>query len=123
MARVRAIVCRRVHAIASGGYVVVRNDRGDRLTITQPNSRVSHRDLVPSVARDPRPHVPLDTVAFGAQRVIRILYFSQADLARSGDPDAPGLPPAPFFRRPTMRADSAASLCAIRNQVTIGACT
>ena len=93
-------------------YVVVRNDRGDRLTITQPNSP-SFLSPVILFRQSQEIHdrtFPLDTVAVpGAQRVIRILYFSQADLAATRT--HPRLPArAPFFRRPTMRADSAASL-------------
>jgi hypothetical protein len=74
-------------------YVVVRNDRGDRLTITQPNSP-SFLSPVILFRQSQEIHdrtFPLDTVAVpGAQRVIRILYFSQADLAAfRRDPDAP----------------------------------
>lgn len=74
-------------------YVVVRNDRGERLTITQPNNS-SFLSPVILFRQSQQIHdstFPLDTFAVpAAQRVVRILYFSAADLATfRHDPDAP----------------------------------
>jgi len=56
---------------------------GDRLTITQPTARRSLTVILFRQSQEIHDRTfPLDTVAVpGAQRVIRILYFSQADLA------------------------------------------
>jgi hypothetical protein len=74
-------------------YVVVRNDRGDRLTITQPNNP-SFLSPVILFRQSQEIHdriFPLDTFAVpAAQRVVRILYFSPEDLAAfRHDPSAP----------------------------------
>jgi hypothetical protein len=74
-------------------YVVVRNDRGDRLTITQPNnpSFLSPVILFRQAQQIHDRTFPLDTFAVpAAQRVVRILYFAQDDLAAfRHDPAAP----------------------------------
>jgi hypothetical protein len=65
-------------------YVVVHDDRGERLTITQPNnpSFLSPVILFRQAQQIHDRTFPLDTFAVpGAQRVVRILYFSPADLA------------------------------------------
>jgi hypothetical protein len=65
-------------------YVVVRNDRGERLTITQPNnpSFLSPVILFRQAQQIHDRTFPLDTFAVpAAQRVVRILYFSPGDLA------------------------------------------
>lgn len=65
-------------------YVVVRNDHGDRLTITQPNNP-SFLSPVILFRQSQQIHdraFPLDTFAVpGAGRIVRILYFGPADLA------------------------------------------
>lgn len=65
-------------------YVVVRNQRGDRLTVTQP-SNPSFLSPVMLFRQSQEIHdqtFPLDTFAVpGVDRVFRILYFSPADLA------------------------------------------
>jgi hypothetical protein len=74
-------------------YVVVRNDRGERLTITQPNnpSFLSPVILFRQTQLIHDRAFPLDTFAVpAAQRVVRILYFTAADLATfRHDADAP----------------------------------
>jgi hypothetical protein len=79
-------------------YVVVRNDRGERLTITQPNNP-SFLSPVILFRQSQQIHArafPLDTFAVpAAQRVVHVLYFSPADLATfPHDPAAP-LPTEP----------------------------
>jgi hypothetical protein len=74
-------------------YVEVRNDRGERLTITQPNNP-SFLSPVILFRQSQEIHgrtFPLDTFAVPAlQRVVRILYFSAADLATfPRDPSVP----------------------------------
>ncbi len=74
-------------------YVVARNGRGERLTITQPNNP-SFLSPVILFRQSQQIHghaFPLDTFALPAvQRVVRILYFSPADLAAfRRDPAAP----------------------------------
>jgi len=74
-------------------YVVARNDRGDRLTITQPNnpSFLSPVILFRQAQEIHGRTFPLDTFAVpAAQRVVHVLYFSPADLAAMGhDPAVP----------------------------------
>jgi hypothetical protein len=76
-----------------GAYVVVRNDRGERLTITQPNnpSFLSPVILFRQTQEIHDRAFPLDTFAVPAvHRVVHILYFSPADLATfPHDPAAP----------------------------------
>jgi hypothetical protein len=76
-----------------GAYVVVRNDRGERLTITQPNnpSFLSPVILFRQTQEIHGRTFPLDTFAVpAAHRVVHILYFSPADLATfPHDPAAP----------------------------------
>ena len=65
-------------------YVEVRNDRGERLTITQPNnpSFLSPVILFRQSQEIRGRQYPLDTFAVPAlARVVRILYFTPADLA------------------------------------------
>jgi hypothetical protein len=74
-------------------YVEVRNDRGERLTITQPNNS-SFLSPVILFRQSQELHertFPLDTFAVpGLHRVVRILYFSPADLAAfPRDPTVP----------------------------------
>ena len=74
-------------------YVVVRNDRGDRLTITQPNNS-SFLSPVILFRQSQEIHgrtFPLDQFAVPAEdRMVRILYFSPADLAAlRNEPGAP----------------------------------
>jgi hypothetical protein len=74
-------------------YIVVRNGRGERLTVTQPNNP-SFLSPVILFRQSQEIHdqtFPLDTFAVpAAHRVIRILYFSAADLATfRHDPSAP----------------------------------
>ncbi len=79
-------------------YVVARTDRGDRLTITQPNnpSFLSPAILFRQSQQIHGRTFPLDTFAVPArQRVVHILYFTPADLsAMKQDPNAPA-PPGP----------------------------
>jgi len=79
-------------------YVIVRDDRGDRLTITQPNnpSFLSPVILFRQSQQIRDRAFPLDTFAVpAAQRVVHVLYFSPADLAAfPHDPAAP-LPTEP----------------------------
>ena len=74
-------------------YVVVRNDRGERLTITQP-SNPSFLSPVILFRQEQQIHdrtFPLDTFAVpAAHRIVHILYFSPADVvAFRHDPAAP----------------------------------
>ncbi len=65
-------------------YVVVRDDRGNRLTITQPNnpSFLSPVILFRQSQQIHSQTFPLDTFAVPAlQRVVHVLYFTPADLA------------------------------------------
>ena len=65
-------------------YIVVRDDRGNRLTITQP-SNPSFLSPVILFRQSQQIHAqsfPLDTFAVPAlQRVVHVLYFTPADLA------------------------------------------
>jgi hypothetical protein len=74
-------------------YVVVRDDRGERLTITQPTSP-AFLSPVMLFRQSQQIHdraFPLDTFAVpAAHRVVRILYFTPADVATfRRDPAAP----------------------------------
>lgn len=74
-------------------YVVVRDGNGRRLTITQPNnpSFLSPVILFRQTQQIHDSSFPFDTFAVpGVHRVVRILYFTPADLvAFRHDPDAP----------------------------------
>lgn len=74
-------------------YVEVRNDRGERLTITQPNNPSFLSPVILfRTSQEIRGRVfPLDTFAVPSlHRVVRILYFSAADLATfPRDPSVP----------------------------------
>jgi hypothetical protein len=79
-------------------YVVARDANGDRLTITQP-ANASFLSPVMLFRQTQRIHdrtFPLDTFAVpAAQRVVRILYFSPADLAAFGRTQTAGTPNGP----------------------------
>jgi hypothetical protein len=74
-------------------YVVARDAQGNRLTITQP-ANASFLSPVMLFRQTQQIHdrtFPLDTFAVpAAHRVVRILYFSPADLAAFGRTPAPG---------------------------------
>jgi hypothetical protein len=74
-------------------YVVARNDRGEHLTITQPNnpSFLSPVILFRQTQQIHGQTFPLDTFAVpAAQRIVHVLYFSPADLAAlAHEPSAP----------------------------------
>jgi hypothetical protein len=74
-------------------YIEVRNDRGERLTITQPNNP-SFLSPVILFRQSQAIHgqtFPFDTLAVpGAHLVVHVLYFSPADLAAlPRDPSVP----------------------------------
>jgi hypothetical protein len=79
-------------------YIEVRNQRGERLTITQPNnpSFLSPVILFRQTQQIHDRTFPLDTFAVPALgRIVHVLYFSPADLAAlPHDPSAP-LPTEP----------------------------
>lgn len=66
------------------GYVVARDAAGNRLTVTQPNNSSFLSPVI--LFRESQPirgqTYPMDTLAVpAAQRIVRVLYFSAADLA------------------------------------------
>lgn len=79
-------------------YVVVRNERGERLTITQPNNP-SFLSPVILFRQQQQIHdrtFPLDTFAVPARnRVVHVLYFSPADLAALPHDPSSALPTQP----------------------------
>jgi hypothetical protein len=79
-------------------YIVVRDDRGNRLTITQPNnpSFLSPVILFRQTQQIHAQTFPLDTFAVPAlQRVVHVLYFSPADLATFPHDPSATLPTEP----------------------------
>lgn len=79
-------------------YVVARNDRGDRLTVTQPNNPSFLSPVMlfrqTQVIRDRT--FPLDTFAVpGVHRVVHVLYFTPADLAAFPHDPAAAAPDRP----------------------------
>jgi hypothetical protein len=74
-------------------YVVARDAHGNRLTVTQP-ANASFLSPVILFRQTQAIHdrtFPLDTVAVpAAHRIVRVLYFSPADLAAFGRTPAPG---------------------------------
>jgi len=79
-------------------YIVVRDDRGNRLTITQPNNP-SFLSPVILFRQSQQVHAqtfPLDTFAVPAlQRVVHVLYFSPAELATFPHDPSAALPNEP----------------------------
>jgi len=107
-------------------YVVVRDDRGDRLTITQP-SNPSFLSPVILFRQSQLIHdrtFPLDTFAVpAAQRVVRILYFTAADLAtfrRDADAPAPTEPGAILSASDDAGAQRGITMAASGRETAIG---
>jgi hypothetical protein len=79
-------------------YVIVRNNRGERLTVTQPNNP-SFLSPVILFRQGQQIHdrtFPLDTFAVPAlARVVHVLYFSPADLATFPHDPSASLPAQP----------------------------
>jgi hypothetical protein len=107
-------------------YVVARNDRGDRLTITQPNnpSFLSPVMLFRQAQAIHGRTFPLDTFAVpAAHRVVRILYFSPADLAafqREPSAPAPTQPGAILTASDDAGAQAGITMAASGHEVTVG---
>jgi hypothetical protein len=79
-------------------YVIVRNARGERLTVTQPNnsSFLSPVILFRQAQQIHDRTFPLDTFAVpGQARVVHVLYFSPADLATFPHDPGASLPSQP----------------------------
>jgi hypothetical protein len=107
-------------------YVVVRNDRGDRLTVTQPNNP-SFLSPVILFRQSQQIHdqtFPLDTFAVpAAHRVVRILYFTAADLAtfrHDADAPAPTEPGAILSASDDAGAQQGITMAASGREATIG---
>jgi hypothetical protein len=107
-------------------YVVVRNDRGERLTVTQPNNP-SFLSPVILFRQSQQIHdqaFPLDTFAVpAAHRVVRILYFTAADLAtfrHDADAPAPTEPGAILSASDDAGAQQGITMAASGREATIG---